>query len=158
MAKNGRKALLSEMAGDLPVMATADSFFGAVPVTSGRMKGLARASPSLKPDGETRFNLKSVTDALLAAGMDPAVEIIRILQKEDLVIDRNGNIKMDPATGKPIKAPAVDSDTRMRMMNELLMYTQPKLKAVEVKLSGSVELTNDQLDDRLKVLLAKAAK
>jgi hypothetical protein len=54
--------------------------------------------------------------------------------------------------------PALDPDTRMRMMNELLQYTQPKLKSVEMKVSGNLELTNEQLDNRLVMLLSKAAK
>ena len=37
-------------------------------------------------------------------------------------------------------------------------YTQPKLKSVEMKVSGNLELTNEQLDARLVALLSKAAK
>jgi hypothetical protein len=53
---------------------------------------------------------------------------------------------------------ALDPDTKLRMLNEMLQYTQPKLKAVELKLSGHLELTNEQLDSRLEMLFAKALK
>jgi len=52
----------------------------------------------------------------------------------------------------------VDADVRLRMLNEVLQYTQPKLKAVEMKVSGALDLTSEQLDKRLGMLLAKAAK
>jgi hypothetical protein len=52
----------------------------------------------------------------------------------------------------------LDSDTRLRTLNELLQYTQPKLKAVEVKLNGNLELSSEQLDQRLGALIARAAK
>jgi hypothetical protein len=51
---------------------------------------------------------------------------------------------------------AVDNDTKLRVLNELLSYTQPKLKAVEMRVSGHLELSNDQLDKRLQALMAKA--
>ena len=60
--------------------------------------------------------------------------------------------------GKTIMVPLLDMDTRMRTLNEFLQYTQPKLKSVEVKLSGTLDLTSDQLDARLNMLLAKAAR
>jgi hypothetical protein len=54
--------------------------------------------------------------------------------------------------------PLLDVDTRMRTLNEFLQYTQPKLKSIEVKMSGTLDLTSDQLDARLNMLLAKAAR
>jgi hypothetical protein len=42
------------------------------------------------------------------------------------------------------------------MLNEMLQYTQPKLKSVEMKVSGQLELTNEQLDSRLTMLLSRA--
>jgi hypothetical protein len=44
------------------------------------------------------------------------------------------------------------------MLSEILNYTQPKLKAIEVKMSGSLELTSEQLDQRLGALLQKVMK
>jgi len=46
----------------------------------------------------------------------------------------------------------------MRTLNEFLQYTQPKLKSIEVKMSGTLDLTSEQLDNRLNMLLAKAAR
>jgi hypothetical protein len=44
------------------------------------------------------------------------------------------------------------------MLSEILNYTQPKLKAIEVKMSGSLELTSEQLDQRLSALMQKVMK
>lgn len=104
-----------------------------------------------------KINLKAVADALIDAGLDPAVEITRVL-KGSLVFDDDGQPVMDPATGEQKRQYSVDTDTRLRTLNEILQYTQPKLKAVEVKLNGSLELTSDQLDQRLGALLEKAAR
>ena len=99
-----------------------------------------------------------MSEALVDEGLDPTVEIIRILKSEIPVRDANGVPRVDPKTKQPLMVPALDPDTRMRMMNELLQYTQPKLKSVEMKVSGNLELTNEQLDNRLVMLLSKAAK
>ena len=73
-------------------------------------------------------------------------------------LDANGKPRLDPKTKQPIMRPALDDDTKLRTLNELLQYTQPKLKAVEMKVSGHLELNEDQLDQRLAALMAKAAK
>ena len=65
---------------------------------------------------------------------------------------------MDPVTGQQARRYDLDADVRVRMLSEILNYTQPKLKAVEVKMSGSLELTSEQLDQRLGALLQKAMK
>ena len=103
------------------------------------------------------FNLLAVSEALVEEGLDPAVEFARILKGRPLV-DENGEAVMDPATGQQARRYDIDSDVRVRMLSEILNYTQPKLKAVEVKMSGSLELTSEQLDQRLGALLQKAMK
>jgi len=102
------------------------------------------------------INLKAVAEALREAGMDPAVEMINILQRRVPVRDVNGKPRIDPETKQPIMVDAVDADTKLRMLNEMLQYTQPKLKSVEMKVSGQLELTNEQLDSRLTMLLSRA--
>tara|TARA_R110000822_G_scaffold12929_1_gene46451 strand:- start:220 stop:684 length:465 start_codon:yes stop_codon:yes gene_type:complete len=147
--KNGAKRL-AELAGAPPRMATVDDLQAAgVPHASAH----AKQRSSKKPMG---INLKAVAEALVDAGMDPAVEIINILQKQVPVRDINGKPRVDPATKKPLMADAIDADTKLRMLNEMLQYTQPKLKSVEMKVSGQLELTNEQLDSRLTMLLSRA--
>jgi hypothetical protein len=102
------------------------------------------------------INLKAVAEALVDAGMDPAVEIINILQKQVPVRDVHGKPRIDPTTKKPMMADAIDADTKLRMLNEMLQYTQPKLKSVEMKVSGQLDLTAEQLDNRLTMLLSRA--
>ena len=99
----------------------------------------------------------AVSEALVEEGLDPAVEFARILKGRPLV-DENGEAVIDPATGQQARRYDIDSDVRVRMLSEILNYTQPKLKAVEVKMSGSLELTSEQLDQRLGALLQKAMK
>ncbi len=59
--------------------------------------------------------------------------------------------------GEPIMVDALDADTKLRTLNEMLQYTQPKLKAVELKISGALDFTTEQLDVRLAALISKAA-
>ena len=77
---------------------------------------------------EGRINLRAVAEVLTEEGLDPASELIRII--------RSGTL---------------DAKTQASVLNELLQYTQPKLKAVEVK--NKVELNDDQVDARLKELM-----
>ena len=56
-----------------------------------------------------------------------------------------------------ISMPAA-ADTKLRVLNEMLQYTQPKLKSVEMKVSGNLELTAEQLDNRLAMFLSRAAR
>lgn len=104
-----------------------------------------------------RISLRAVADACVDAGLDPAAEIVRVLQTKKQATDRWGNPVFDE-DGKPVEVDQIDSDTRLRTLNELLQYTQPKLKAVEVKMSGTLEIPSEQLDQRLAALIAKAAK
>lgn len=143
---------LAELAGAPPKMATTEDLQAAGPKTG---RAHAQLVKSKKP---MRINLKAVSEALVEEGLDPVVEMVKILKKEVPVLDVNGKPKVDPKTKKPIMRPALDDDTKLRTLNELLQYTQPKLKSVEMKVSGNLELTNEQLDARLAMLLSKAVK
>jgi len=152
MAKpiNARHA---DLAGAPPKLATLDDLERSTAAKPSRKYAVSRSSKM-----PMRMNLRAVAEALIAEGLDPAIEMIKILKKEIPVLDSNGKPKIDPKTKKPLMVPALDDDTKLRTLNELLQYTQPKLKSVEMKVSGNLELTNEQLDDRLVSLLAKAAK
>jgi hypothetical protein len=143
---------LADLAGAPPKLATLDDMTLPTSIKSGTKHAQQRTSK--KPFG---INLKMVSEALIEEGMDPTLEMIRILKKEVPVLDANGKPRKD-SSGKPMMRSALDDDTKLRTLNELLQYTQPKLKSVEMKLSGNLELTSEQLDNRLAMLLAKAAK
>lgn len=143
---------LSELAGAPPRMATsADLEAAGANLTSTHARQI---SSSTKHHGANRINLKAVAEACIDEGLDPAVEITKALNKQIPLI-KNGQQVFDDK-GLPVMVHLVDPDTRLRTLNELLQYTQPKLKAVEVKMSGSLELTSEQLDQRLAMLLARA--
>jgi hypothetical protein len=103
-----------------------------------------------------RINLRAVAEACIEEGLDPAVEIAKAL-KATIPMMRGGHQVLDNE-GKAVMVPLLDVDTRMRTLNEFLQYTQPKLKSIEVKMSGTLDLTSEQLDNRLNMLLAKAAR
>jgi len=145
-------ARLAELSGAPPRMATVDDFEAAGANTSSTY---AKSRKSKKPFG---INLRAVSEALIEEGLDPAVEMIKILKKEIPVLDSNGNPRFIGKTKVPMMRSALDDDTKLRTLNELLQYTQPKLKSVEMKVSGALELTSEQLDSRLNMLLAKARK
>lgn len=127
------------------------------------MTKVSRQKHAKSGDGVTRhgnngrISLRAVADACVDAGLDPAAEIVRVLQTKKQATDRWGNPLHDP-DGNPIEVDQIDADTRLRTLNELLQYTQPKLKAVEVKMSGTLEIPSEQLDQRLQALISKAVK
>lgn len=137
-------------------MATVQDLQGANEPLTGNGHARQR-SASTKGVNRHRMNLRAVSEALVEAGLDPAVEILRILQAKVPATTRGGAPVLD-AKGQPIMVDAIDPDTKLRTLNEMLQYTQPKLKAVEMKVSGHLELDDDQLNQRLSALIAKAAK
>lgn len=152
MAKQKGNARAADLAGAPPKLATLDDL--ALPTATKSGTKHAKQRTSKKPFG---INLKMVSEALIEEGLDPTLEMIKILKKEVPVMDAFGKPRKD-SSGKPMMRPALDDDTKLRTLNELLQYTQPKLKSVEMKVSGNLELTAEQLDNRLALLLAKAAK
>ena len=147
----GRTSRVSDLAGAPPQLATSQDLIGANEPVVGNGHPASRSAKQ-----PNRINLKAVAEACIEEGLDPATEIIKALNRSVPLV-RNGAPVMDD-DGKPVMVPLVDSDTRLRTLNELLQYTQPKLKAVEVKLNGNLELSSEQLDQRLGALIAKAAK
>jgi hypothetical protein len=142
---------LAELNGAPPKLASSEDL-----MTHGPKVG--RSYPTNKSSKRPlKINLMAVSEALVEEGLDPAVEFARILKGRPLV-DENGEAVMDPVTGQQARRYDLDADVRVRMLSEILNYTQPKLKAIEVKMSGSLELTSEQLDQRLSSLLQKVMK
>ena len=135
-------------------MATMDDLAFPTGAKTGRTH--AKQITSQKKGRDMRINLKAVAEACIDEGLDPAIEIAKAL-KATIPMMRNGMQVFDD-NGVAVMVPLLDVDTRMRTLNEFLQYTQPKLKSVEVKMSGTLDLTSEQLDNRLNMLLAKAAK
>lgn len=140
----GRK---SSKAGEPPALAAVEGADFSAPQLDGKRKSRSN----------TRINLRAVSDVLSDYGMDPAAEMVRILTAEIPLTARDGSPVLDDK-GEPLMTPALDADTRLRFMNELLQYTQPKLKSVDVKIDHTADLTDDQLNKRIGMLLAKAEK
>jgi len=65
---------------------------------------------------------------------------------------------IDPDTGAEVQEHRLSVEQRTQIAIELLQYIHPKLKAVEMKIDGTLAgMSQEQLDDRLKLLLARAA-
>ncbi len=146
-----RKTRDPDLVGDVPKLATSQDLMGSNPPLTGRTYAGRQRS---KVPGT--ISLRTVAEACIAAGLDPAEAIAKALTTQVQARDRMGSLLFDDQ-GNPVMVDAVDADTRLRTLQSLLEYTQPKLKAVEVKLAGHLELSSDQLDQRLASLLAKAA-
>jgi hypothetical protein len=140
----------ADLAGAPPQMASITDLTTTPEMHSGR--------PALKRKAKrpNRINLTYVAEACAEAGLDPSKEIVRILQAKRVVTDRSGAVVVNP-DGTPVTEDMIDPDTKLRTLNELLGYVQPKLKAVAVKVSGALDLSTEQLDKRLSELLEKAA-
>jgi hypothetical protein len=158
MASKSQPTRLAELAGAPPKLATAEDLESGGPLTGDTyMKGRSLDHKRGAIDGRGRINLRAVAEACVEEGLDPAVEIVKALKRRIPKTMGNGMPVLDE-NGEPVYVDAVDQDTKLRTLNELLQYTQPKLKAVEVKLNGNLELSSEQLDQRLASLIAKAAK
>ncbi len=144
-----------------PLLATTAGFD--LPAPAGRRlpknsRGVieGRGHAGLVTSRQGTINLKTVAQACLDEGLDPAAEIARVLRTKVPARDRSGNVVMGD-DGKPVMIDLIDPDTKVRTLTELLQYNQPKLKAVEMKISGTLEMTSEEIDARLTALLSKAA-
>lgn len=156
MAKVGQNATRhGDLAGAPPQLATVQDLQGSNPPLSGRLYQSNMSSSHMK-SAKLKINLKAVAVALAEEGLDPALEMVRILKAQVPLLSRAGAPVIND-DGTPLMVDALDADIKLRMLNEMLQYTQPKLKAVEMKVSGALELSSEQLDTRLAALLAKAA-
>ncbi len=99
------------------------------------------------------ITLKDIARAFEEAGLDPAVELVRSIKAMRPSII-NGQPEID-ANGEPVLVPVLPAETRAKLLLELISFLQPKLKAVEVKVSGELDMSSEQLDNRLKALLGK---
>lgn len=153
MARKKDAARLDELNGAPPRLASSADLQAAGP-KSNRRHAIETSTGNKYP---LKINLLAVAEALVEEGLDPAIEFARVL-KGRVLYDEDGKQIIDPTTGAPVRRYAIEEDVRVRMLSEILQYTQPKLKAVEVKLSGSLELTSEQLEQRLSALLQKAMK
>lgn len=142
-----------ELVGDVPRMATVEDKTGFSILESARPHA-KQNSYSRLPNVQHKINLKTVADALIDAGLDPAIEIARILKGVAKINPDTGDIEVDPLTGEPIRVHLVDEEVRLRTFNSLLEFNQPKLKAMEVKVT-TTDMPTEQLDQRIKALLAK---
>lgn len=93
-----------------------------------------------------RINLKAVAEVLAARGLDPTEEIINLLLPP---VDGNGQ-PVPGRDGKPMGS-ALEPDVRARIWNELLQYTQPKLKSVDVKVKGAIATFNVSPEQARKI-------
>lgn len=102
----------------------------------------------IKPVRRTSVNLRRVAEVLGQYGLDPSVEIAEILTP---VIEVAEN-------GTEIERHRLPPETRANILLELMQYAHPKLKAVEMKIEGTIDgMTQEQIDARLKSLIAKAS-
>jgi hypothetical protein len=100
----------------------------------------------LKREG---LNLRKVAEVLSSYDLDPIETIADALVPVTVI---------DPDTGAEVLEHRLSVEQRTQIAIELLQYIHPKLKAVEMKIDGTLAgMSQEQLDDRLKLLLARAA-
>lgn len=104
-----------------------------------------------------KINLKAVAEVLASYNLDPAEELAKVLTSRVPVLDSKGNPVFDPKTGEALTRPQLDIDTFVKTNTELLQYTRPKLKAIEVTMKEP-ELTDEQIEKRIQALVERNAK
>lgn len=96
------------------------------------------------------INLRKVAEVLSSYGLDPTETIADALVPVQTI---------DPDTGVEVDEHRLSTEQRAHIALELMQYLHPKLKAVEMKIDGTLAgMTQEQLDARLQLLLARAAK
>lgn len=145
----------AESAGAPPQMATLGLYDATADTAEGSQ--IKHGPGGRAARGRVGMNLAAVADVLAGYGLDPAARLGEILTTRVPVTDKQGNPVIDQDTLQPVTKPVLDTDTETRLLAELLQYTRPKLKAVEVTLKEP-ELTDDQIDKRLERLMGRMAK
>jgi hypothetical protein len=149
---DARRARLSSMGGDPPVLATP------VDVMSAGMIGETaqiKHGPGGRASRSGRLNLRAVAEVLGRYDLDPIEEVARVVTALEPVLDGDGKPVIGD-DGKPAMRPVLDATTRLRTLLELAQYSRPKLKAIEVQ-HKPTELTDEQIDRRLEALLDRRA-
>ncbi len=96
------------------------------------------------------INLRKVAEVLESYGLDPTETIADALVPV---------VTIDPDTGVEMDEHRLSTEQRAHIALELMQYLHPKLKAVEMKIDGTLAgMTQERLDARLQLLLARAAK
>lgn len=78
------------------------------------------------------FALRAVRDVLEEHGLDPTVEIVRVLKLRRPLYRKDGSPMLNPETGEHLTESVLDAETQAKTLLELQQYVTPKLKAVEV--------------------------
>ena len=138
------------LAGMPPRLSTvADYSEHAVPDETVQINGRRSSSRH----GRFGMNMQALDEVLSSYGLDPAVELARMLTERVPVLARDGSPVLD-GDGKPLTRPALDPADHARVASELMQYTRPKLKSVEVTVTQP-ELTDEQVERRLQALLGQ---
>lgn len=130
--------------GAKPSLSQISGFFGQSPAQIGAKQST---------EGRGRINLKAVGEVLAGYDLDPAHEIAKILAKTKPVF-KDGKPVLDEETGLQKEEPVLPTDLALKVHLELLRYTRPQLKAVEVTMKEP-ELTDEQVEARIKALAAR---
>lgn len=122
----------------------------------GNLQWTEAIAPTVQADGRAvmrnrkAINLRKVAEVLESYGLDPTETIADALVPV---------VTVDPDTGVQMDEHRLSTEQRAHIALELMQYLHPKLKAVEMKIDGTLAgMTQEQLDNRLQLLLARAAK
>lgn len=135
---------------------------GITPMMPAPITAQATSGDTTKGHGGTKgnrsFKLGAVRDVLAAHGLDPTVEIARILAERRPVLYRKGELAgqpmVDEDTGEVITEYVLDEETRLKTMTALIEYTAPKLKSIEHRIEDA-PMTLDQLNTKIALLLSR---
>jgi hypothetical protein len=116
-------------------------------------KPAKRSTQAGSKRGKRYFDLNSVADVLLDHGLDPSVELARILKPEQKR-DNVGQPLYGP-DGKPVMIDQLAAPERARVLLELQQYVHPKLKAIEIT-QKTVEPTPEEVRAEIQRLVDKA--
>lgn len=99
-----------------------------------------------------RIRIGTVRDTLERYGLDPTVEIAKVLTARKPKTKRDGTPLLDEH-GEPITEPVLDASTAAHVLVDLQQYVSPKLKAIEVLQKDDAPKTVEEIEAKIAQLL-----
>lgn len=150
MLHDRQRSAAQESLGMPPQLASLDSRDPTHNVTEAVQVNGRRSSGT---HGRYGMNLPAVAEVLARYGLDPLEEIAQVMSQKVPLRDEKGNPILDDK-GNPILKTQLSPVEHAKLAAELMQYTRPKLKAVEVTVKPP-ELTDEQIEQRLQGLLKR---
>lgn len=152
MLQERQRAAARDLLGDVPQLSSVAAMDDTAAAAESQQLNGRRSSGT---HGRYGMNLPAVAEVLARYGLDPLEEIAKVMSQKVPLRDEKGQPILDDK-GQPVMRTQLPPAEHAKLAAELMQYTRPKLKAVEVTVKPP-ELSDDQIEMRLAALLTRKA-